>query len=160
MRKRELANKSKQKRHNTTVRFKKRKTEGQLHQEEKKTRSSLEDIAIKSLKRMQIPFEYEPKDKKVNYIKPATNHKYLPDIVIDGVIYELKGRFQMSDRMKMKLIKEQYPDLELVMVFMRDQPIYKGSKTYYSNWCDKVGIKWILFEDFDNEVLKRHSRTK
>lgn len=42
----------------------------------------------------------------------------------------------------MALVIEQHPDLDIRLLFMRDNPIYKGSKTKYSTWCKERGIKF------------------
>src|SRR5690606_24216946 len=126
--------KNKVKRVSTTTK-RKRLGVGEKIQLERKTRSGLESKAIKILNKLQIDYEYEPVNGKIKYQRPATNHTYLPDIVIDGVVYELKGYLQ--DREKMVNNINSNPDLEIIMVFMRDQPVRKGAKMTYSSYCDK-----------------------
>lgn len=125
---------------------------------EKKSRSGLEDKARLILHKHKIQHEYEPKDKKVDYVKPATKHKYLPDLIIEGVIYELKGYMDSATRLKMECVLASNPNLEVVMVFQKDQPIRKGAKTTYTQWCDKQGLKWMMFSDFEKNILKRHNK--
>lgn len=115
-------------------------------------RSGLEEKATTLLTKHKVEFEYEPKDKKLNYIIPESKHTYLPDVIIDGKILEFKGYFDLNDRKKIKLIVEQHPDLDLTMVFQKNQPIRKGSKTLYGDWCDKNGIKWMLYSDFEKLI--------
>lgn len=123
---------------------------------EKKSRSGLEDKARLILHKHKIQHEYEPKDGKLTYEIPATKHKYNPDLVIDGVIYEIKGYW--TDREKMVHVKNSNPDREIIMVFQKDQPIRKGAKTTYTQWCDKKGLKWMMFADFETNILKRHGK--
>lgn len=118
------------------------------------TRSGLEDKALDILTKHNIRFEYEPKNGRLNYIKPETKHTYTPDIVIDGIIYETKGYWK--DKEKMLHIKNSNPDRRIVMVFQKDLPIRKGSKTLYSVWCEKNNIEWMLFKDFEKNILKQH----
>lgn len=125
---------------------------GEGYKIEKETRSKLEADAIKILQKHQVSFEYEPKDKKLKYTRPESLHTYLPDILIGKTILETKGRFTIQDRQKMILLKEQFPEFNFVMVFQKDQPIRKGSKTLYSEWCKKNKINWILFKDLENYI--------
>ena len=60
------------------------------------------------------------------------------------MIIEAKGKFTSQDRKKMKLVTEQYPNLDIRLLFQRDQPINKGSKTYYSDWCHKNNIQFAV----------------
>jgi len=91
--------------------------------------------------------EYEP--DKFEYIVPATKHKYTPDFHVKGtnIYFETKGIFSAADRKKMLLIKQQYPDARFILVFMRNQPIAKNSKTLYSDWCAKNGIEYMSQTD-------------
>lgn len=90
-----------------------------------------------------VEYEYEPKASKVRYT--PKERMYLPDFVLaNGVILEVKGRFTGPDRVKHELIKAQHPELDIRFVFQRNQPINKGSKTMYSDWCDKRGFKYCF----------------
>ena len=60
-----------------------------------------------------------------------------------NIIIEAKGYFDKGDRVKMLLIKEQHPDLDIRIVFLNARnKIYKGSKTTYGAWAEKNGFKW------------------
>jgi len=62
---------------------------------------------------------------------------YGPDFFLEsGYIIETKGRFTAADRRKMLAVKEQHPELQLVILFMRDNKIHKNSQTKYSDWCE------------------------
>lgn len=125
---------------------------------EKKSRSGLEDKARLILHKHKIQHEYEPKDKKLEWVEPVKYHKYLPDIQIGNIIYETKGRFTLQDRTKMLLLKQQHPNIRFIMVFQKNQPIRKGSKTLYSDWCNKNGIEWIEFKDFEKHIKTLHGK--
>jgi len=61
---------------------------------------------------------------------------YTPDFFLpNDVIIETKGRFTAADRRKMLAVQEGHPDLDIKMLFMRDNKIHKRSTTYYSDWC-------------------------
>jgi hypothetical protein len=64
----------------------------------------------------------------------------------NGVIIETKGRFTAADRRKMLAIKESHPDLDIKMLFMRDNKIHKRSLTTYSMWCDANGYDYSVGE--------------
>jgi len=107
-------------------------------------RSGLEETIANQLQKKDIPFEYENKANIVKYVIPASDHTYLPDFKLpNGIIVETKGRFVLADRKKHKLIKEQYPDLDIRFVFSNSNTkISKGSKTTYASWCEKLGIPY------------------
>lgn len=123
----------------------------------KKSRSGLEDKVRNILAKNKIAHQYEPKDGKLNYTVPSSNHTYLPDIVIGNTVYELKGYLRtIQERQKYVYIKEQNPHINLVMVFQNPNlPIRKGSKTTYKTWFEKKGIESISFKDFENYVKNK-----
>lgn len=109
-----------------------------------KFRSGYESKAYKSLKDRGIDFTYE--EEKLPYVVPQRKAYYLPDMVIareDGskLYLEFKGQFSAADRRKMELVIEQHPDKEIAMVFMRNNKLRKDSRTSYTDWCHKRGIK-------------------
>lgn len=103
-------------------------------------RSGLEDDVAKMLTEAGVPFTYEK--TKIRYIKPASEHQYTPDFVLDnGIIVETKGRFLVADRKKHLLIKRQHPELDIRLVFSNSkQKLAKGSYTTYAQWCEKNGF--------------------
>ena len=105
-------------------------------------RSGLEQDISKQLRRASVRYEYER--IKFPYIIPASNHTYTPDFVLEnGIIIETKGRWVLEDRRNIKLIKEQYPNLDLRMIFTYSRcKIRKGAKTTYGDVCRKLGIPY------------------
>jgi len=109
-------------------------------------RSGLEDRTAIQLKESKINYEYET--LKISYTKPATEHVYTPDFILQkkrngDMVVETKGRWVAEDRKKLKLITEQNPDLDLRLLFQNpNQKIRKGSKTTYGDFADKLGLKW------------------
>lgn len=107
-------------------------------------RSKFEQRLAKHLE--YLGFKYEPFN--IKYTIPETIHKYKPDFVRGKLIYELKGRWTQKDRVKMKLLVEQHPEYEIVMVFQNPNiKINKGSKTSYADYCNKNNIKWIHYKE-------------
>lgn len=107
-------------------------------------RSGLEETIAGQLDQHNVPYEYEDKKNTVRYVKPATNHTYLPDFKLpNGIIVETKGRFVLADRKKHELIKKQHPELDIRFVFSNSNAkISKKSKTTYGTWCEKLGIPY------------------
>lgn len=110
-----------------------------------KFRSKFESEVAKELDAKEMPFEYE--SQIVTYVEPATTKKYIPDFILNnGIVVEAKGRWTVHDRKKIVLVIEQNPKLDLRMLFQRDHFLNKGSKTRYSTWCEKRGIKYAVGE--------------
>ena len=153
--KKDIAKKVKVKRVTTTTKRKRLGT-GQKIQLEQKTRYGLETKALGILNNNNVQYVYEPKDGKLNYIQPEKKRTYLPDVVIGNTIYELKGIFSPEDREKMLHIRDCNPEFEIIMVFQRNNPIRKGSKTRYSDWCDKHNFSWMMISEFELHIKQRY----
>lgn len=103
-------------------------------------RSGFEKKVASYLDSKKVKYTYE--QDKIEYTEPATDRKYTPDFKLpNGIYIECKGRFTPADRRKMALIIEQHPELDVRMVFMRNNTLTKASKTTYTDWCDKRNIK-------------------
>lgn len=105
-------------------------------------RSGLEDVICKELSERGIPYKYE--ELTIVYTQPEKQRKYTPDIILENdIIVEIKGRWVTADRQKIALVKQQFPDLDLRMVFSNSKTkISKSSKTTYADYCDKLGIPY------------------
>lgn len=118
-----------------------RKKQGYAARE--KFRSKFEKTICSELKRAKVDYTYE-KDV-LEYVVPEKTCKYTPDFkgVRSGILLEVKGIFDLADRQKHLLIREQHPHLDIRLVFQNaNAKIYKRSRTTYGMWCDKNGIKW------------------
>jgi hypothetical protein len=107
-------------------------------------RSGLESKVHQQLEAKGIKAQYEM--WRIPYSIPASMHSYRPDFILpNGIIIETKGLWESDDRKKHLLIKEQFPELDIRMVFTSSRSkIYKGSPTSYGDFCEKKGI---LFAD-------------
>ena len=97
---------------------------------------------LKKYKRL----EYET--EKLPYVM---KHNYIPDFIItrkDGskLYIEAKGYFDLNARRKMLEVKEQHPELDIRILFETNKRIRKGSKTLYSDWCDKNEYQYAFGE--------------
>lgn len=83
---------------------------------------------------------------KVKYTVPSRVATYTPDFTLgNGIHIEAKGLFDAADRQKHLLVKAQCPDMDVRIVFMKDQRLTKSPKSdLYSTWCLKHGIKCAI----------------
>jgi ribosomal protein S26 len=123
-------------------------------------RSGLEARVREDLDERGIKYEYET--VKLPYIKkycPACGEaiqkgNYIPDFIIGSIIVEVKGRFTAQDRKKHISVRELNPDVDIRILFQRDQKIGKNSTTKYSTWCDKKGIVYAFGETVPEEWIQ------
>jgi hypothetical protein len=92
----------------------------------------------------KLGVDYDFEKFHINYTIPERVAKYIPDFVLrNGIIVEAKGLFEVTDRQKHLLVREQYPDLDIRIIFSNSKSkIYKGSPTSYADWCNKHGIQF------------------
>lgn len=109
-------------------------------------RSGFEHKTAKFLDAQKVKYKYE--ETKITYTVPESKHSYKPDFQLpNGIFVECKGRWSAADRKKMSLVIEQNPELDIRMLFMLDNTLSKVSKTTYSMWCEKRGIKYHVAKD-------------
>lgn len=116
-------------------------------------RSWLEADIAHDLKKRKVKFEYEA--EKIAFVEPAQVRTYTPDLILGkGQMYiEIKGRFTAQDRKKMSLVIEQNPHLDIRMLLAKDNTISKNSRTRYSTWCGKRGIKYAIGTELPQEWI-------
>lgn len=74
--------------------------------------------------------------------------KYKPDWIVlrkasnrKPLYIEYKGVLSVADRKKLKLVRQQHPDIDLRIVFEKPtNKINKGSKTTYAQWARQHGF--------------------
>ena len=121
----------------------------------KPLRSGLERQHYEQLKESGIGFEYEP--EKIEYRKRVIKgickkcgctdvyqrKNYIPDWVLaNGIRIESKGRLTSQDRSKMLAVKEQYPNLDLRIVFGTNNKLNKNKAKRYAEWASENGFKF------------------
>lgn len=115
-------------------------------------RSQFEKDTADWLTRHGVAFDYEL--HVILYPKDDRMARYTPDFLLsNGIFIETKGRFMPADRQKHLMVREQYPDVDIRLLFMRSkQPISKGAKSTCADWCRKhnftfadlvIPIEWI-----------------
>ncbi len=126
-------------------------------------KSGLEQNIASQLKEAGVDFEYET--KRLKFTIPARTATYTPDFHIGNMVIEAKGYFRKaSDRQKLVLVKQAYPDMDLRLVFQKaSNPIYKGSSTTYAKWAEDHGFKWAdggrIPDEWLEEVKDEQSRS-
>ena len=83
---------------------------------------------------------------------------FTPDFILpNGIIIEVKGLFNSSDRKKHILVKDQHPDLDIRFVFSNSKSkLYKKSKSTYRDWCIKHGFLYAD-KDIPQEWIKEET---
>lgn len=119
-----------------------------------KAKSRFETRLGEELVALGVDFTYESTAYRYN-LKPynASCHscgskevyedrQYTPDFFLpNGIIVEAKGKFTAAMRTKMLAVIKTNPELDLRMVFMRDNWLTSAKKKRYSDWCTYHGIK-------------------
>lgn len=114
----------------------------------RRRRSKFEMKVEVALGRKYSRMAYE--DERLPY---TLDKHYIPDFSVGPsgdplrIIFEAKGRFTSFDRSKMLAVKAAHPDRDIRMVFMRDNFLYKGSKTRYTEWARNNGFKATVFPE-------------
>lgn len=105
-------------------------------------RSGLEVSNARRLEELGTDFGYE--SCKLPFVQPVKHRTYCPDILLpNGIVVELKGQFDTDARMKMKMVKEQHPDIDIRFVFSSSRSrLSKGSKTTYGMWSTQHGFPY------------------
>lgn len=74
-----------------------------------------------------------------------TEKSYTPDFFLEnGIIIEAKGKFTVANRKKHIAIKELHPDVDIRIVFMRDNWITKNHTIKYSGWCEQHDVEYAI----------------
>jgi hypothetical protein len=129
-----------------------------------KYRSKLEERIAKQLQQSGVEFSYE--ELKIKYEVPARQARYTPDFQFGTIVCEVKGYFRnAAERQKLLLVKEQYPHLDIRLVFQNaSKPLYKGSKTTYAQWANDNGFRWadkgVIPESWLHETSPKKSRSQ
>ena len=107
-------------------------------------KSGYEQKVARSLDSLGAPVAYE--QDKLKYTVPASKHTYTPDFTLsDGTFIESKGNLTPRDRKLLKLVKEQHPEVRVLILFQRDNYM-SGKKVKkrkrYSDWAKENGFEY------------------
>lgn len=105
-------------------------------------------LILKSLRQFQkaISFAIGYETLSFNY---TLSRRYTPDFTITWpsgrtAYIEVKGYLRPEDRAKLLAVKRDNPEIDLRIVFGRDNPIRKGAKLTYSQWAEKHNIPYSI----------------
>ena len=116
-----------------------------------KYKSNFERQVAQTLRKKKIKFGYET--QKFPFLQPEKARTYTPDfeLPVVGTFVECKGKLTKAERDKLIWVRDQNPNLRLIILFMRAKNfIRKGSPTRYSDWADKNGFLWADWETGTN----------
>lgn len=83
---------------------------------------------------------------------------YTPDFFLpNGIIVEAKGIFTSHDRKIAAAMQEQYPNLEIRLLFQRNNWLTRQHKSTYGDWCDRKGIRWAVGKVPEDWLLENTS---
>ena len=125
-------------------------------------RSKFEYLVNKQLMESDCNFDYEGSFNKIYFVEPEKVRYYLADFLLEnGIIVEAKGYFDAKDRKKHLLIKSQWPELDIRILFMSSKTkLSKRSKTTYASWCDKNDIMYADMEIPNEWLIHKKSKTE
>lgn len=124
-------------------RFKKKKYKGYMF------RSEREYEDAKFLTKNKVDWSYE--SCTLSYVVPEITKRYYCDFIVTTksgrILYiERKGRFPRPGRFKFEKILEANPNIDIRIVFQKDNLLQKGAKSRYSDWCKKRNIRYAVGE--------------
>lgn len=106
--------------------------------------SQLEARVAKELKKGMGNVQYETETLSYTIRK-----NYVPDFICrtrsgKAIYIETKGYFTAEDRTKMRAVKDTHPDLDIRMVFDKNNKVSSRGKMKYSEWCERWGFKYAI----------------
>lgn len=120
-----------------------------------KYKSKFEANVAASFRKHKVKFAYE--SRKFPFVQPAKKRNYTPDFELQetGLFVECKGKLTKEERDKLIWIKQTYPKLPFVLLFMRARnPIRKGSPTSYGAWATENRFNWLDWDTGDGNCEK------
>lgn len=111
-------------------------------------KSGIEESTFDDLLRLDKKgkFRAEYESEKLKYTIEGT---YKPDFVItfeDGtkLYIETKGYLDDAARRKMVAVRKANPELDIRILFVKDNLIRKNAKSKYSHWAERVGFPYAF----------------
>ncbi len=111
----------------------------------------------KALTRLKKNFKFDYEHCPFEYT--LNSRQYWPDFQVvreDGscVFIEVKGYLDRDAQRKMLAVKECHPKETFVFLFSKNNPIRKGAKMRYSDWCEKHGFDYSIGEVPERWLVK------
>lgn len=109
---------------------------------------------------LENDYDFEYESQTLTWVEPSKVKKYKPDFFCEKtksgrlLIVEAKGIWTAADRKKMCYVLEQNPDLDIRMLFQRDNKIGKSARSKrYSEWCEERNIPYAFGNKIPEEWL-------
>ena len=108
--------------------------------------SELEILILKQIEKTQRKTKISYETERLPY---TLRRYYVPDFVCrraDGTTFyiEVKGYLRPSDRTKLLAVKEAFPEIDLKLVFAKDNKLNSKSKTRYTECAMKSGFDYAV----------------
>jgi len=99
-------------------------------------------LEVKVAKLLGKKAKYET--ERIPFVQPAKRRHYTPDFKVGkNRFIEVKGRLDRETRQKHIWIKEQHPDIQILLLFGNAfNRLSKKSKTTYAEWAEANGLEW------------------
>ena len=130
--------------------------------------SKLEERVAKQLEEKGVKYEYEPikliwrdrfpraKCSECGGTEVYQQRSYTPDFVLgNGIIVEVKGRLTRRDRRILIGVVRCNSEIDLRIIFDKDNRINKGARSRYSDWARRNNFKWSIKGEVPTEWLKQ-----
>ena len=110
-------------------------------------RSKFEAKILADLSQLDAEYVYEDPESWIAFTQPAKSRRYLPDITLKTksgktIYIEVKGKLDVDTRHKMEWVKEQHPDKDIRIIFMRNNRLSKNTKIKtYVDWAESKGFR-------------------
>ncbi len=111
-------------------------------------KSGFEVDTFKQLRSNQRKFGLKELTYETEEIPYYIQFSYVPDFCItrkDGskLYIEAKGWLRPEDKRKMKAVKAQYPNLDIRILFQKNNR-FPRSKTTYGDWATRIGYPYAI----------------
>jgi hypothetical protein len=119
--------------------------------------SGLERTIAKKLKNRGVAVKYEERD--VEYLVPKALDGFVFQFQLEnGILIQTIGRSVQEDRKRLRLIKEQHPELDIRLVFTNaNSRLSDGGEVTCAMWADSMGFKWAEVSIPDSWIYERKS---
>lgn len=111
-------------------------------------KSGLEGLTSDYLRTREKKFGYKT-TYETEWLNYTIEGRYKPDFILTfnsghKRYIETKGYLDYEAQRKMVAVRKANPDLDIRILFSKDNIIRKGAKTKYSDWAKKIGYPYAI----------------
>lgn len=112
-------------------------------------RNPLEVRILKELNHLKRGTKWKNLSYEDEYLPYITEHSYIPDFILtrsDGtkLYIEVKGWLRKDDQKKLIAVKKYNPDIDIRIVFDKDNKLSARHKMRYSGWAIKYKFPYAI----------------